>query len=75
MTKAKTSRPPLRLADLMEAPAALQRFIPTWETLFLNLHRTSPETLVSIAAAVGWALEYVRERSAFGTTSFGSGSG
>src|SRR5262249_49337418 len=53
-------REPLRLADLMSAPVELQRFIPGWETLFLNLHRTSPEILTRITSAVGWALRVLQ---------------
>lgn len=57
-------RGPLRLADLMRAPAELERFIPGWETLFLNLHRASPETLTRIATAVGWALRVLQAEGA-----------
>jgi hypothetical protein len=30
--------------------------VPQWETLFLNLHRTPPQTLTRFATAVGYAL-------------------
>jgi len=55
---------PLRLADLMDAPAELKRFVPDWETLFLNLHRTPPETLGRFATAVGRALQVLRAEKA-----------
>src|SRR5205823_5047806 len=54
----------LRLADLMEAPPALERFVPGWETLFLNLHGTSPETLTRMATAVGYALRVLQAEHA-----------
>src|SRR5262249_59742544 len=54
----------LGLADLTHAPAELERFIPGWETLFLNLHRTSPETLTRVATAVGWALRVLQAEEA-----------
>lgn len=53
-------RAPLRLADLMRAPAELERFIPGWETLFLNLQRTAPEALAQWGTAVGQALRVLR---------------
>jgi hypothetical protein len=57
-------RLPLRLADLMAAPAELGRFIPGWETLFLNLHRTSPAILTQFATAVGYALRVLQAEQA-----------
>ncbi len=57
---------PLRLLDLVEIPSALERFVPDWEILFLNLKRTSPEDLVRFTTAVGWALRVLQEeRSSF----------
>ncbi len=44
---------PLSLGAMMEMPQGLQRFVPQWETLFLNLHRTPPQTLTRFATAVG----------------------
>jgi hypothetical protein len=44
---------PIGLSSLMDLPPALQRFVPTWETLFLNLHRTPPSTLTQFSTAVG----------------------
>lgn len=55
---------PLRLADRMEAPAELARFIPSWATLFLNLHHTSPETLAGVATAAGYALQVLQAEMA-----------
>jgi hypothetical protein len=47
---------PLDLSGLMEVPEELRRFVPQWQPLFLNLHRTPPETLTRFATAVGYAL-------------------
>src|SRR4051812_40495459 len=55
---------PLRLTALFDIPAELERFVPAWETLFLNLHRTSPEALTSVASAVGYALRVLQEVTA-----------
>jgi hypothetical protein len=43
---------PIRLADLTGDTPGLDRFIPSWETLFLNLHRTPPEALTQISSTV-----------------------
>lgn len=47
---------PLGLISLMDLPAELERFVPQWETLFMNLRQTPPELLTRFATAVGWAL-------------------
>jgi hypothetical protein len=51
---------PINISGLMNLPQTLQRFIPTWETLFLNLHRTPSETLTQFATAVGYALHVLQ---------------
>jgi hypothetical protein len=55
---------PIDLASLMELPASLERFVPRWETLRLDLHETPPETLTRFATAVGWALRALQAESA-----------
>src|SRR5262249_15637481 len=55
---------PLRFADLFASGAELARFIPSWETLFLNLHHTPPEQLVQYATSVGYVLRVLREEKA-----------
>jgi hypothetical protein len=55
---------PIGLASLMDLPAELERFIPRWETLFLNLHATPPETLTRFATAVGRALQVLQAEQA-----------
>src|SRR5581483_4638738 len=51
---------PIRLASMMEAPAELAHFVPQWETLFLNLHRTPSEALTQLGTALGWALRVLQ---------------
>jgi hypothetical protein len=48
---------PLDLAPLMELPSELARFVPGWETLFLNLHGKSVEELTRFSTAIGYALQ------------------
>jgi hypothetical protein len=48
---------PLNLAHLMELPPELARFVPGWETLFLNLHGKSVEELTRFSTAIGYALQ------------------
>lgn len=55
---------PIRLDALVQAPGALRRFVPEWETLFLNLHATPPEALTGAGAGVGWALRVLQEENA-----------
>jgi putative YhgA-like transposase len=55
---------PIDLKHLMDLPAELERFVPQWETLFLNLHQTPPESLTQFASAIGWALRVQQAESA-----------
>jgi hypothetical protein len=55
---------PLSLKQMMDLPAELERFVPEWETLFLNLRQTPPETLTRFASAVGWALRVLQAEQA-----------
>lgn len=55
-TGRRTWRTPLRLADLLDVPTGLERFVPAWETLLLSLHGTSPDALTRFSSAVGYAL-------------------
>ena len=48
---------PIDLAGLMNLPPELERFVPKWDTLFLNLHRMPPDTLTHFDTAVGYALQ------------------
>ena len=38
--------------------------MPSWETLFLNLHRTPPDALTRFATAVGFALRVLQSEQA-----------
>jgi hypothetical protein len=49
---------------LMDLPPELERFVPDWETLFLNLRQTPPETLTRFASAIGWALRVLQAEKA-----------
>jgi hypothetical protein len=51
---------PIGLANLMDLPRELEPFTPQWETLFLNLRETPPDTLTRFATAVGWALRVLQ---------------
>lgn len=44
------------LQSLMDLPAELQAFVPTWQTLFLNLHETPAAMLTGLGEAVTLAL-------------------
>ena len=46
----------IALAHLMDLPDPLRRFVPSWETLFLDLQQTPPQMLTQFSSAVGWAL-------------------
>jgi hypothetical protein len=50
----------IELAGMMDLPSGLHRFVPSWETLFLDLKRTPPEALTQIASALGWALRVLQ---------------
>jgi hypothetical protein len=55
---------PIGLKHLMDLPPELERFVPEWETLFLNLRQTPPETLTRFASAIGWALRVLQAENA-----------
>jgi putative YhgA-like transposase len=55
---------PLSLKQLMALPAELERFVPDWETLYLNLRQTPPEALTQFASAIGWALRVLQAERA-----------
>jgi len=63
-TGTRTWHAPLRLAELMDVPSELERFVPAWETLLLPLHGTASETLTHVATAVGWALRVLQSEQA-----------
>jgi hypothetical protein len=63
-TGTETWRAPIGLASLMDLPAELERFVPGWETLLLDLHETPPQTLTRFATAAGWALRVLQAEKA-----------
>jgi hypothetical protein len=63
-TGEKRWRQPISLKSLMDLPPVLERFVPDWETLFLNLRHTPPEALTRFASAVGWALRVMQAERA-----------
>ena len=46
----------LTLQAIMDAPAALEAFLPKWDTLFVDLQKTSPERLMGLGEAALLAL-------------------
>ena len=55
---------PLAFRNMFDAPPGFERFIPSWETLFLNLRRTPPETLTAFLSAIGWAMRGLQAEKA-----------
>ena len=49
---------------MFDIPPGFERFIPAWETLFLNLRRTPPEMLTAFVNAIGWALRALQAEKA-----------
>ena len=52
---------PLSITALMDLPAPLERFIPSHDTLFLNLKTTDPEKLVAEGHPFGWVLRAIQK--------------
>ena len=50
----------MQLAGIMDMPDELHRFVPSWDTLFLNLKETPEEALTQFASALGWALRVLQ---------------
>lgn len=50
----------IALVNLMDLPDSLRRFVPSWETLFLDLHQTPAEVLTQFSSALGWALRVLQ---------------
>lgn len=48
----------------MDQPEHLMRFVPSNETLFLNLRQTPPEMLTRFSSALGWALRALQAERA-----------
>lgn len=54
----------LSFADLFSVPPGFVRFVPTWETLFLDLRRTPSERLTDFVNSIGWALRVLQAEKA-----------
>jgi predicted transposase YdaD len=55
---------PFSVADLMEVPQALRRFVPYHDTLLLNLKGMAPEELVTVGHPLGWVLRVMQQEGA-----------
>ena len=55
---------PVSLLSLIEAPEELKAFVPTWETLFIDLQQTLPERLTELGEAVLLALRALQAADA-----------
>ena len=51
------------MADLIDAPEIFSRFIPTFDTLFLNVKDTSPAELTDLDHPFGWLLSVLQQES------------
>jgi len=63
-TGSKRWEGPLDLAAIMDLPAALARFVPRHDTLFLPLKGTPPARLVETDHPFGWVLRVLQEEDA-----------
>lgn len=52
---------PLSLTAIMETPAALSRFVPTFDTLFLNVKETEASNLTRNDHPFGWLLTVLQQ--------------
>ena len=52
---------PFSLTALMDIPEALKRFVPTFDTLFLDVKATAPDDLTQTGHALGWLLTVLRQ--------------
>ena len=57
---------PLSLAEVLNVPRVLERFVPTFETLFLDVKRTEGEALTASGHPFGWLLRVLQEEIAEG---------
>ncbi len=52
---------PFSLTALMDLPEVLKRFVPTFDTLFLDVKATAPDELTQTGHALGWLLTVLRQ--------------
>ena len=55
---------PLTLAGIMDIPEELARFVPTFDTLFLNVKETDEATLTQTDHSLGWLLTVLQKENA-----------
>ena len=55
---------PLTLAGIMDIPEELSRFVPTFDTLFLNVKETDEATLTKTGHPLGWLLIVLQKENA-----------
>jgi len=55
---------PLTLAGIMDIPEELSRFVPTFDTLFLNVKETDEATLTQTDHSFGWLLTVLQKENA-----------
>lgn len=60
-TGTRTWKSPLSLTALMDLPEVLKRFVPTFETLFLDVKATAADDLTQTGHALGWLLTVLRQ--------------
>jgi predicted transposase YdaD len=54
----------LAFVDMFAVPPGFARFVPSWETLFLDLRQTPSEQLTSFVNSIGWALRVLQAEKA-----------
>ena len=55
---------PMPLTEVFNVPEILQRFVPTFDVLFLDVKRTAEETLTESGHPFGWLLRVLQEEHA-----------
>ena len=63
-TGAQRWEAPLSLTALMDIPEVLSRFVPTFETLLLDVKATPPEVLTQTGRPLGWLLRVLQQEKA-----------
>ena len=57
-------RVPVSVKTLMDAPEILERFVPSFDTLFLGVKETEAEVLTRFGHPLGWLLRVLQEEHA-----------
>ena len=55
---------PLSLAEILEVPAVFERFVPRFDTLFLDVKQMESERLTESGHPFGWLLRVLQEENA-----------